>query len=354
MAITPWTDEPATSKTPKLALHVTELRTAVEAARTAYSPPSGGWTPWTNVPLTTNTPALAAHVSEMRTAIQQLWNEKSLGTIPAWSKRGGAAPTASTPAYAADVNDVRLWFNLFESDGQDPPVVYWGVDSAERVTTVAIDGTMLWYNWVVQEAQQVPVFWGRYIGGNFSLTSDEIAFLHHPSRQCKILLVYNGTNQQPLNTFAQGLAHANAAIDAAQTLGAPPGVLIWVDIEEAQTPSSEFLQGWSQRMFTSTYAAAGGIYAATRSANFNPPNCDAHSAMPQVMEWSYIFSAGTDKSCGLAVDQPPFAPTYPPTCNAKNVIVWQYGFECYQDPYVTFNRTADECLATPIGFSLMW
>ncbi len=359
MAITPWTDEPATSKTPKLALHITELRTAVEAARAAYSPPSGGWTPWTNVPLTTSTPALATHVSEMRTAIQQLWAEKILGTIPAWTERGGAGPTAGTPAYATDISDIRYWFNLFESDGIAPPRVFWGVDSLELTNFLVPNGSggyMDFYDWVKQKAGDVPpAFWGRYFGGPGNLTASEIQYIH--GKGCKVALIYNATDlaDHMEGGVLEGIQDALAAIALADNLHPPKTVALFANIEAAFHPTAAWMRGWATAMNRDQrFAGSGGFYGHTGNTNFTVPYCAAVAAIPDIMRYNYLWGAGfqgTD-TCGFAADHPDWDP-YLPGCNDMNIGVWQFAIHCYKaiSPSIA---EADEDLATDVGLSLMW
>ncbi|MCL5075736.1 MAG: hypothetical protein M1136_08865 [Chloroflexi bacterium] len=109
---TQWTDHPATSNTHIRAVHINELRSAVDCNRSAYGLPGYAWT---DVPVSSSIPIRAIHFNEIRTAIQDLWNRKSMGTIPNWSV--GSAPSSSRPISARDINDLRGWLNQYENTG---------------------------------------------------------------------------------------------------------------------------------------------------------------------------------------------------------------------------------------------
>jgi hypothetical protein len=107
----------------------------------------------------------------------------------------------------------------------------WGVDSARPANAKALDGSS-GFDSVTQTAGASPIFWGRYIGGNFAITAVEAAFLQ--AKACKILPVYNGTSNDAGSVqggIAEGQADANDAADAAQALAVPAGVAIYADVE---------------------------------------------------------------------------------------------------------------------------
>ncbi len=121
---TSWTDHPATSTTPAKALHINEVRAAINTAL--------GFTPnWTDGATVSNTiPIRAKHFTEIKDAIQTLWRDRGLGLIPNWTS--GQEPDGpsivsthtGTPIRASDINDVRRWFNYYETWG-DLRGVHW-------------------------------------------------------------------------------------------------------------------------------------------------------------------------------------------------------------------------------------
>lgn len=114
-----WTDNAATTSTRIRAVHINELRSAVDSLRT--SPPCnlGGY-PWTDNPVSTTTHIRAVHFTELRSAIQDVWNCHNMGALPNWSV--GSAPSTSRQVSARDINDLRTWV-----DQVDPPLALNGL-----------------------------------------------------------------------------------------------------------------------------------------------------------------------------------------------------------------------------------
>src|SRR5581483_8975933 len=116
---TPWTNDPVVpGTTPIRAIHVIELRNAVNASRSALSLPNYPFTDSSVTPGATQ--IRAVHFGEIRSAIQDLWFRKRLGPLPGWSV--GSPPSPSRTIRAADMNDLRAWMNTYEnsSAGVDP------------------------------------------------------------------------------------------------------------------------------------------------------------------------------------------------------------------------------------------
>jgi hypothetical protein len=142
---TSWTDYPATSSTPIKAVHVNEVRTAIN---NVGGTPPGGWTDGPTV--SSATPVKAKHLVELHDAIQTLWNARALGLVPNWSSRaspgGSSLGTPATSIKASDINNVRAWFNYWETWGDlrgvhwfdanlsDLPRVGWNVETVIGVS----------------------------------------------------------------------------------------------------------------------------------------------------------------------------------------------------------------------------
>lgn len=110
---TSWTDYPAASSTAIEAVHVNEVRIAIN---NAGGTPPGGWTDGTTV--SSSTPVKAKHLIELHDAIQTLWNNRGLGLSPNWTvghRLGGSSlGTSATQINSDDIDDVRRWFNYYE------------------------------------------------------------------------------------------------------------------------------------------------------------------------------------------------------------------------------------------------
>ena len=116
---TPWANDPVVPGATQIrALHITELRNAVNASRSALNLPNY---PFSDSSITPGgTPIRAVHVGEIRSAIQDLWFRKRLGPLPGWTV--GSPPASSRTIRAADMNDLRAWMNAYENSaaGVDP------------------------------------------------------------------------------------------------------------------------------------------------------------------------------------------------------------------------------------------
>jgi hypothetical protein len=226
---------------------------------------------------------------------------------------------------------------------------HWGVDSANKANSQAHGQTL--FDYIAQVAGQAPKFWGRYIGSSFSLDGSEAQFLH--GKGCKILVIYNGAHNSPMSVqggFNEGANDANRAISAAQTLGIPHGIWIYVDVESNWSPTSDWFRGWSDTMFHSRYGRAGGVYGnplPANAAHFNTPYCRAFNSDPNMQgdAAALIFSSEPEPGCTSAAGAPTFAPASPP-CN-PNAVIWQYAENC-------FGGLFDEDLANDVGLASMW
>jgi hypothetical protein len=109
---TSWTNDPVTTSVPIRALHITELRNAINASRSALHLSGYPFTDHTIAPGAT--PIRAVHFGEIRRAIQDLWNRKRMGSLPSW--RAGSPPSPSRTIRADDMNDLRQWMNAYESN----------------------------------------------------------------------------------------------------------------------------------------------------------------------------------------------------------------------------------------------
>jgi hypothetical protein len=112
-----WTDEPVTQSTPIKAVHVNELRQAVDMQRELAGLPAFAWT---DDPVVAGvTVVRAVHFLELQWAIQDLWTVTALGTLPEWSS--GCAPTPGCVIFASNVNDLRTAMTLVHRKHSEPP-----------------------------------------------------------------------------------------------------------------------------------------------------------------------------------------------------------------------------------------
>jgi hypothetical protein len=98
-----WTDDPVTTATTIKAVHVNELRRAVDGRRTEAGLPAYAWT---DDPVIRGITIIRAiHFLELRAAIQQVWTAAGLGRLPSWT--AGSPPAAGRVVHASDLNDLR-------------------------------------------------------------------------------------------------------------------------------------------------------------------------------------------------------------------------------------------------------
>ncbi len=235
--------------------------------------------------------------------------------------------------------------------------VYWGVDSAAYVNVEppGLTTGQTLYQYVAANFG-TPAFWGRYIGGNYALTSGEVSYLHDPSRNCKILLIYNGATAASVSgTETDGENDANAAIAAAQALSVPAGVCIFADIEAGWNPSSAWIEGWSNVMFNSDYRGAGGIYGDFAQTNMAGPYCTAWNNNANMRNGpSYVYTSEPEPGCTGSSNIPAWAPSGP-SCNPTYTIAWQYAEGC--GAKICYNNTTcfdEDEVNGAVGFACLW
>ena len=106
-----WTDDPVTTETPIKAVHVNELRQAIDARRRQHNLPPFLWTD--DPVIARYTVIRAIHLLELRQAIQDLWQAAGLGPIPDWTC--GSPPSPERVVFASDLMDLRTWTSVFPS-----------------------------------------------------------------------------------------------------------------------------------------------------------------------------------------------------------------------------------------------
>lgn len=226
-------------------------------------------------------------------------------------------------------------------------MVFWGVDSLEPVDQGFFDA--------VKTKIGVPAFWGRYIGRQGNLTSDEVALLH--KNACKALVIFRDTGSGQLFDRAQAREQAKSAITFAQGLRIPGGVWIYADTEYPnQSPTAEWFMGWFETLQGSPYG--GGVYGNTApqaAPKFSAAFCQAYPRVPNPAK-AYVFANQIGMPVGIKMCDPryrKFSPDLPP-CHPP-VVIHQYttgtGLGC---PVPTTEHLADYDLATAAGLASMW
>ena len=232
------------------------------------------------------------------------------------------------------------------------PAVLWGVDSARTANSPGKDGTVAAFDLVAQRAGVAPAFWGRYIGGLYSITAPEVAFLR--ARGTKILLIYNGAKNSPQSVQGgvdRGQADGKAAVNAISTIAVPQGVAIFADIESSWTVTPEWIQGWVIAIRDRGYVP--GLYGDCQpSATFAKAYSSAIS-LDSSVETCFLWTMEPEpfSDCRAGTNAPAYAPASP--SEGVRVDLWQYKEGCWED-ILGATLGVDMNLATAAAISLMW
>jgi hypothetical protein len=256
--------------------------------------------------------------------------------------------------------------------------IHWGVDSSAFPANhrINVKGTTT-FAFVVQQAGRIPEFWGRYIGGPFAATPEEIKFIKRESQgTCRVLVIYNGITKARLaEGIDGGKTDARLAIAAAKALGVPAGVCIFGDIEPGMACTEGWFRGWWEGMLPSMYCGQGGLYVnATHffAKNFGDPY---HQAMRATSDLIFREALQPNSAPSLPPDPPGrqrflysqtpqkgpvlpdrihfgFQPDEPSFCRGMTVL-WQYATDCLKPPGSPVGAV-DFDLADERGFNVMW
>lgn len=190
---------------------------------------------------------------------------------------------------------------------------YWGVDSA-----VSVDEELLR---CVQNNFGLPDFWARYLStvpnASEGLTKAELQFLR--VKGIKVMPIFNYFTSS-LGRQGGRIAAQNA-IYHARRLGIRKGTVLFANVERFFEVDFNWLIGWVESMYTSSYRA--GFYYDPIEGDFNKAYCQAVEQDDKVKNQSILWSARPEKGVSRKRAQPNFNPRKP-NCTA-NVWAWQYG-----------------------------
>jgi hypothetical protein len=110
-----------------------------------------------------------------------------------------------------------------------------------------------------------PQAWGCYITGPFAADRATIDGLHNEGL-CVFLIYPGATPESVCGDFSVGQADGKKAVEAAERLGAPHGVTIFVDVEASWCPSAEWASGWAKAVRDSHYVP--GFYGSPYTEPF--------------------------------------------------------------------------------------
>nr|WP_319493315.1 hypothetical protein [uncultured Desulfobacter sp.] len=174
----------------------------------------------------------------------------------------------------------------------------YGVDSYINANNDQYtSGNRKFYDAVYDKLQTPISFWGRYIGASNSLTPDEVNYLHHPDRNCKILVIYNGNSATSVTRVKSvtkpGENPAQEDISRTKTAASwiPLKVTIYANIDSNMNPSVDWLMGWLTGMVQ--WRNSAGIYMGLSIAN---NYCEALRRLPPDIKQKTFLMLGKNVS----------------------------------------------------------
>lgn len=185
------------------------------------------------------------------------------------------------------------------------------------------------FEWIVRN-KIYPNFYGRYIGGDYGLTKGEIAFIH--SKGCKIAAIYADNSEK--RTEKQGILMADKLDKPTIELGIPEGTAIFLELDENETISRNFLKGFAESLIAMGYTP--GFKA----------NTDARFAFDREFSGGMRTDSNVFKKCLIWAVSPViedynrlttshlihpdnWAPYAPSALTRNEIAVWQYGRDCH-------------------------
>lgn len=221
--------------------------------------------------------------------------------------------------------------------------LFFGVDSKVPANRV-LQNNLTLFEWA-RRNKTYPAFWARNISGKDCLTKDEIDFLY--DKACKVAAVYCNDDRDSKDTEERGRLAAEKAAKCASDLGIPKETVVFLEIEDAERATTEYLKGYAAGLMNLGYTP--GLKANTDSlyqfdCEFSRglqmyrdvfKFCLIWATAPNVKEYSQITTTHLiHPDCWK-----PFAPS---GTKRSDIALWQYGKECHEiddedDNRVIFN-----------------
>lgn len=204
----------------------------------------------------------------------------------------------------------------------------FGVDSAVQAD-ILLQNNLEQFEWVVRN-KIYPNFYGRYLTGDNSLTTEEIQFLH--KKGCKIALICADEGEK--KTEEQGMDVAQKAIEQALTLRIPKDVAIFFEIPQNEIVTCACMRGYAKALIVAGYTP--GFKANTdakytfdrdfsRGMRGNTEvfkKCLVWAVAPSIQEYDGI----TTSHLIHPDNWKPFAPS---CITRRDIAIWQYGKDAH-------------------------
>ena len=219
--------------------------------------------------------------------------------------------------------------------------MFFGVDSNVRADDL-LQNHITEFEWVLRN-KIYPHFWGRNMVGENSLTKEEIHFLH--GKACKIAPIYKDADEKI--TEEQGRVLAKKIEMEAMKLGIPEETAIFLEIEENETATRDFMRGYAKALLKDGYIPAfradtDAMYDFDRE--FSRGMQTDRAIFTQCLIWA--LSPTVQEYDGMTTTHlihPDCWKPYAPSGLMRNEIaVWQYGKNCHpiyddEEKETTFN-----------------
>jgi hypothetical protein len=185
---------------------------------------------------------------------------------------------------------------------------WWGIDTVSNVQTGNI---------IAQTTSELgaPQFVGRYLIYSSQLSGAEARYIHQHG--LSILLI-----DDPNRAFTSGSTDAHQALAQASSLGVPPGVALFRDVETSDPITSTYIAAYVAAFTGSGYVP--GFYENPINGSFSGAYCSLVSSDPAAVRGALLYSSEPEHtgSNPRRSARPHFGPNVPGCAN--HTAAWQY------------------------------
>lgn len=204
----------------------------------------------------------------------------------------------------------------------------FGVDSNVQSDDL-LQNNINQFEWVTRN-KIYPNFWGRNIVGENCLTREEIDFLHNQG--CKIAAIYKTSDKK--KTAEQGKILAKKVDIAAFELGIPEGAAIFLEIEDGEEVTRNYLRGFANALIAEGYTPGFKVNTDakydfdreySRAMQIDKDvfeKCLIWATAPTIAEYDHITTTHLIHPDNWG----PFAPS---GITRREIAIWQYGKDCH-------------------------
>ena len=224
---------------------------------------------------------------------------------------------------------------------QDHERLLFGVESKSQANDI-LQNNLTLLEWV-EKNKLSPTFWGRNIVGDNKLTRSEIRYIHQNG--CSIAPIYCISSEK--FTEEQGISTANEIVRIVTSLGFPEGTAVFLELNEDDYASMEYMYGLSSEMLAHNFIPAfkantDAIHSFdrefSRGIQLNEDvfkKCVVWAVAPTIPEYNNMTTSHF-------IHPDNWSPYAPSGITRKDIAIWQYGKDChpiYNDDNrkVTFN-----------------